>query len=130
MVRSPSSLRFEPRFGDCAGSLAFVDDVALTDLVAAYEAERGFDVVGGYACAPLDQGHASLEPAPGRVLTLLGCECGEVGCWPLEARVRRRGAHVVWDRFRQPHRPSRDYSGLGPFVFSAEAYARAVTGAR
>ncbi|GHE07521.1 hypothetical protein GCM10011381_04310 [Klenkia taihuensis] len=75
--------------------------------MAAYEAERGVDVVGGYAPAPLDQGHASVGPAPGRTVTLLGCGCGEVGCWPLDARVRRTGdrsaAHAA-ARVRS-HRP-------------------------
>ena len=130
MTRRPSTVRFEPRFGECAGALPFVDGEALTDLVTAYEAERGFDVVGGYAPAPLDLGHASVDPAPGHVLVLLGCECGEVGCWPLEARVQRDGRRVVWDRFRQPHRPARDYSGFGPFIFPADAYAAAVADAR
>jgi hypothetical protein len=32
---------------------------------------------------------------------------------------------VVWDRFKQPHRPERDYSLFGPFVFNAAQYSMA-----
>jgi len=56
---------------------------------------------------------------------LLGCQCGEVGCWPLEARISFNERSVVWDNFRQPYRPARDYSQFGPFVFEIEQHARA-----
>ena len=40
---------------------------------------------------------------------LLGCgDRGDVGCWPLKARVRAEGESVVWDSFEQPHRKGRD----------------------
>ncbi len=65
-------------------------------------------------------------PGPGR-LWLLGCECGEVGCWPLEARVDVAGDLVVWTDFRQPHRPDRGYAGFGPFVFARDPYDAAVS---
>ena len=57
---------------------------------------------------------------------LLGCQCGEVGCWPLIARIRAERESVVWDCFEQPHRKERDYSGFGPFVFDTEQYREAV----
>jgi hypothetical protein len=53
---------------------------------------------------------------------LLGCQCGEVGCWPLAARIVKTGNTMVWDMFRQEHRPDRDYSSFGPFTFDAEQY--------
>lgn len=97
-----------------------VDGVPLTELVAAYEASREFDVVGGYGGIVPDFfnfGDLSLHylgvaerqwPGQGMVW-LLGCDCGEVGCWPLEARVNVTSGTVVWSAFRQPHRPDRDY---------------------
>jgi hypothetical protein len=57
---------------------------------------------------------------------LLGCECGEVGCWPLEARISRQGDTVVWSDFRQPYRENWDFSALGPFVFPAARYDAAL----
>ena len=56
---------------------------------------------------------------------VLGCDCGEAGCWPLLCRVRLAGDTVIWDQFRQPHRPTRDYTQFGPFVFDAEQYRTA-----
>ncbi len=32
------------------------------------------------------------------------------------------GSVVRWGDFRQPHRPTRDYSAFGPFTFDARAY--------
>jgi hypothetical protein len=112
-----------------------VDGVRLSDLVTAHEAAAGFDVVGGYGGLVLDQfrfgdldrylvGDGSW-PGPGTA-SLLGCECGEVGCWSLDARVTVADGLVVWDRFRQPHRPQRDYADFGPFVFDERAYRAAV----
>jgi hypothetical protein len=58
---------------------------------------------------------------------LLGCgDCGELGCWPLQGRIGRKGNIVIWDSFSQPHRPLRDYSNFGPFLFDLEPYRTAV----
>lgn len=35
---------------------------------------------------------------------LLGCTCGNYGCWPLQAEIEFGPEVVVWDRFCQPHR--------------------------
>jgi hypothetical protein len=57
---------------------------------------------------------------------LLGCECGEVGCWPLQCSVRSDGHMVTWDNFKQPHRPERSYSQFGPFIFAQDRYEATV----
>ena len=58
---------------------------------------------------------------------VLGCGgCGEVGCWPLGCRIRIDGEMVRWDSFSQPHRPNRDYSEFGPFIFERAQYLHAV----
>jgi hypothetical protein len=112
--------------------LPVVDGVSLADLVEGYEAERGFDVVGGYGPVWLTPAAAELLPSSSdRRVDLLGCgSCGEAGCWPLEARIDVDDGAVTWRAFRQPHRPDRDYSGLGPFRFDAAAYRTALTAAR
>ena len=114
-----------------------VDGIALTDIVARFE--TGFDdsPVGGYGgivpqhfrFGDLSRCYLGLEdkqwPAPGQAW-LLGCECGEVGCWPLSARIAVTDATVVWSGFSRPHRPHRDYTSLGPFEFDRAQYDAAV----
>jgi hypothetical protein len=56
---------------------------------------------------------------------LLGCECGEWGCWPLTARVEIGDGVVRWTGFRQGHRDW-DLSALGPFEFELEQYMTAL----
>lgn len=65
------------------------------------------------------------RPSSDRV-PLLGCECGDWGCWPLMARIRVAHGKVIWDDFVQPHRPDRDYSGFGPFRFPEPDFRIAV----
>jgi hypothetical protein len=57
---------------------------------------------------------------------LLACQCGEVGCWPLTARISTSSELVIWDSFQQSHRRERDYSSFGPFIFEAYQYRKAV----
>jgi hypothetical protein len=120
--------------------LPVVDGQSLVDLARTYEAGHGFDVPGGYEGLSIDNfgfgdlelyltGSSDVWPGQGRV-ALLGCDCGEVGCWPLFARVRRTTETVMWESFENPHRLQRDYGGLGPFTFSAAAYEAALRALR
>ncbi|MEZ0447942.1 hypothetical protein [Cellulomonas sp. ICMP 17802] len=136
-----SAVSFE--VGDFEGRAAVrltpvVDGVSLVELVGAFEAAAGYEVAGGYDGLVLDQFRfgdldsylLGGEDWPGRgTASLLGCDCGDVGCWPLDARVTVAGGRVVWDEFRQPHRPQRDYAGFGPFVFEEAAYRAAIDAA-
>lgn len=118
----------------------YVDGVSLVDLVETYEGVAKFDVVGGYGgIEPQKFNFGDLRlyylgaqnaqwPSPRRAW-LLGCGCGEVGCWPLEASVDAAHDVVTWHSFQQPHRPDRDYSNFGPFRFDAEQYASAIDAA-
>ncbi|GHF82059.1 hypothetical protein [Deinococcus ficus] len=92
-------------------------------------------------------------PEPGNPLSywegdqviLLACTCGELGCWPLLARVDVTHHEVRWLDFEQPHRTARhdeeviipggpprararvwNYEGFGPFVFNRGAYTSAI----
>lgn len=118
--------------------LPYVDDVSLVDMVRGYELAAGYDVPGSYAGIVLDHftfgdltAYFAGEPdsaywADRGVIALLGCDCGEVGCWPLEARVLCRDDLVTWHGFVQPFRPDRDYGAFGPFVFKRAQYELAV----
>lgn len=116
-----------------------VDGRSLVDLVSAHEAASGYDPAGAYAGLHLERfrfgdlvpyflGAGSTQwPRPGH-LWLLGCDCGEVGCWPLEARVTVDGDRVTWSHFAQSRRPAWSYAGFGPFVFDRDQYEAAVAG--
>jgi hypothetical protein len=56
---------------------------------------------------------------------LLSCNCGEVGCSPLLARVTVEDDTVSWDEFEQPTRPDWDYDGFG-FTFARPQYEQAL----
>jgi hypothetical protein len=60
--------------------------------------------------------------AMGPKTPLLGCECGEWGCWPLMARIIVTADVVTWDRFEQPYRKTRVYTAFGPFQFDRHQY--------
>jgi hypothetical protein len=118
--------------------LAFVDKVSLVDLVSGYEHSAGFDVPGTYAGLVLDHFNfgdltAYLYGQPDSVywanrgvIALLGCDCGEVGCWPLECQIHVEDDLVTWRGFAQPFRPQRDYGSFGPFTFRRSQYDAAV----
>ncbi|MEV0427737.1 hypothetical protein [Micromonospora sp. NPDC050495] len=120
--------------------LPYVDNVSLVDLVSGFERAAGHDVPGAYAGIVLDHFNfgdlgAYLTGRPDSaycgkgVIALLGCDCGEVGCWPLEAQVITTEESVIWRGFSQPYRPQRDYGDFGPFVFRRNQYERAVRAA-
>jgi hypothetical protein len=52
---------------------------------------------------------------------LLGCLCGDPGCWPLTARVTVSATTVTWRDFRTGHRDW-DLSAVGPFTIDRHAY--------
>jgi hypothetical protein len=109
----------------------------LTDLVAEFERARNYEPTGGYAglvprffeLGRLDEYFMGISADPmysNRGYWLLGCECGEAGCWPLEARIVTKERQISWEHFKQPFRPERDYSTFGPFRFDVEQYRSCV----
>jgi hypothetical protein len=68
---------------------------------------------------------AWLYPDPAGKTALLSCDCGEVGCSPLLARVTVDEDTVTWGEFEQPTRPDWDYEGFG-FTFERAQYERAL----
>lgn len=60
----------------------------------------------------LGSAHSHLSCGPEAKTVLLGCECGEPGCWPLMARIDARPDAVIWADFEQPHRDDWQYGGL------------------
>ena len=125
--------------GDARELLPVVDGTSLVDLAAEFERASKYEPSGKYAGLVVDYYRfgdlrtyltGSRAEWPGERVPLLGCDCGEWGCWPLVARVSHDAQVIRWDTFRQPHRPGRDYGGFGPFVFDATSYADAAEAAQ
>jgi hypothetical protein len=131
---------YRPDWGRWRGVVPIVDGVSLLTRIDNYEVAEGFDLPGSYAgLEPPDdervsgwvrylmgEVHPDDNEPTGGITWLLGCDCSVAGCWPLEARVSVEHDRVIWDRFRQPHRPQQDYAAFGPFVFDRDEYERAI----
>lgn len=135
-----------------------IDGVDLVDLIRPVElpfatAEGNPANAGRYSGLhwPQSMGHVLLlehylgQPDPyysykGRT-QILGCECGEPGCWPLVCRIVANARTVEWSDFQQCHRVGRplprrlralaretDRSGLRPAVRAELALREAVSG--
>lgn len=113
--------------------LPIIDGRSLVDLVGEYEAAQGYDPAGAYGPLSFWQqkdfyGDGFCFCAkPNQHIWTLHCDCGESGCWPLEATVTVTEGSITWSDFFQPYRFGKsrevwDYSGFGPFVFDREEY--------
>ena len=133
MLRTVS---FEIGGGNVLAVMPYVEGASLAALVEAYERAKGYHPAGGYGGLitayfkrrpPVEYFTGKSESEYGRgIIYLLGCTCGEVGCWPLIASVSQKDDTIRWDGFAQPHRRGRDYSEFGPFTFSRAQYENAV----
>jgi hypothetical protein len=117
-----------------------IDGKPLSSLIAEFEAANGYtDPAAGYGgLAPDYFNYGPLLPYfcadagnqgdsdRNEEIYVLGCECGEVGCWPLMTSVTRLGTGYQWSAFRHPYRPQRNYEGFGPFTFERHQYENAV----
>jgi len=107
-----------------------LDGRSLVELVGEFETAQDWKPAGGYDGLHLNRFRFGElceffhgRPAwASKQLPLLGCECGEWGCWPLMASIEVGDETVTWSRFTQPHRPERDYTAFGPFTFDRDAY--------
>lgn len=113
-----------------------VDGVPLEELVRPVElpfakADGRPDLAGQYqaltdlrVCWPSRHflGEPFLSEFDDRDAVLLGCICGDSGCWPLSADIEVGDSTVTWSRFRNVHTPNWDLSALGPLVFDRAQY--------
>ena len=123
--------------GSPPGIVPFIDGRSLIDLVAEFESSKQWSPAGDYGGLLPERferddvfsyylgSHRFEWPRP-EVVWLLGCSCGIVECWPLEARVTVDDDRVTWSNFAQEWEPDRDYTGFGPFVFDRAQYEAAV----
>lgn len=116
-----------------------LDGVPLTDLLRRVEGpsarrERSPDLAGSYEGLVDDRARwPSRHYLGSPVLSwfgdgdtvLLGCTCGDWGCWPFTAMVTVEHDVVTWSGYRTGHRDW-DYSGLHDLVFDRSQYEQAV----
>ncbi|MEU9994177.1 hypothetical protein [Streptomyces sp. NPDC050848] len=125
-----NEIRFDCRHRGGGGPLVVlphIDGRPLTELIDSFELAAGMqpagDAYGGlipefFRFGPLqDHFFGRSTNAMGPKTPVLGCECGEWGCWPLMARITTTTDLVIWDAFEQPHRKTREYAAFGPFQF-------------
>lgn len=109
-----------------------IDGTLVTELVDRFETGAGMHPAGGayggliprfFGFGPMDDHFRGRSTnAMGPKTPVLGCECGEWGCWPLMARITMTAGLVTWDSFEQPYRKTRDYTPFGPFEFDRRQY--------
>jgi hypothetical protein len=131
-----NAVRFATRPRDDLGGaieiVPMIDGGALSDLIHEFELRTGIETTrsapyGGLVPAHFKFGrldrHFLGEPASGASkVPVLGCSCGEWGCWPLLVRIQASSDVVTWTEFEQPFRKERDYSQFGPFAFRRADY--------
>ena len=115
----------------------FVNGRDLTDVIREIELpfarrEGKPDLAGDYAGLPPEAVFFPSRRLLGRPeeryadrrgkISVLGCTCGDAGCWPLLVSIEPLEDRVVWRGFEQPHRSRWGYGGLGPFVFDRARY--------
>jgi hypothetical protein len=135
------SVRARVDLGGANELVPVIDGRELTDMIHAFERDNRMEErpvsYGGlipsfFKFGPLGRHFLGLWEfaEPRRKVPLLGCNCGEWGCWPLMARITVRDESVVWNEFEQPYRKERDYSGFGPFTFDVAQYQKALAAVR
>jgi hypothetical protein len=119
-----------------------INEEPLRDLVRRYELPWATgsgqpDLAGSYGLLTgyrFDTGLFFGEPAVADYrlaggVALMGCICGDVGCWPFVVRIHIGDDEVVWRDFRQPHRPGWSYADFPPLHFDRTAYEAEVAAA-
>ena len=122
--------------GEVVTVTPFVNGVSLVDLARRVEAGPARaagqpDLAGSYAGLAVhgrrwQDWYSGADPQLyANTACLLGCGCGETGCWPLLATISFDDDTVTWHDFRTGHRDW-DLGALGPFVFSRAQYEAAL----
>ena len=94
------------------------------------------DIENQYRQGNIGLSHMGIQPKyfldlyerfiPGSTYLLQCGDCGELGCWPIMARIRYENDTVVWDEFENPHRGKDSLAGHWEyklkFVFEKKQY--------
>jgi hypothetical protein len=99
--------------------------VAMSPEVMQAQGDGQPELAGSYEVLHPDSWAPLHEQDDDDRIMIFGCDCGVAGCWPLRVRIVRRGTELTWSDFQRQNRDW-SYSTLGPFVFVAEQYDRAM----
>jgi hypothetical protein len=130
----------EVGIGEAVTVTPYVNGTSLIELARRVElgpasVQRERNLAGAYAGLVVDEQeqwqHWYLDDQPQSWFgdgdsCLLGCICGDTGCWPLTAKVTVTESEVSWAEFRTGHR-AWDLRRLGPFTFERAQYDAALT---
>lgn len=110
--------------------LPHIDGTDLRDLLRPVERAQGAgEGAGSYAGVPVSGrkrldvqylGRSSQDTYE-TTITVLGCTCGIVDCWPLRVHVSVDPEVVIWTSLENGCRPW-DYGELGSFTFDRYEY--------
>lgn len=94
--------------------------------------ENAEQIAGGYDGLTPDELYTYLIDQneidkPENKVTILGCHCGVIGCWPIEINIIKESNKIIWTNFEQPHRSIDshnfwDYTDFGNFEFEIDNY--------
>ena len=136
------SIAFEVRplakSGGAHEAIPLVDGLPLPEVIHAYEHaaggipgpldDRGGLVSENYRSGPARENWFGLRDVSGRSgeIPVLGCSCGEWGCWPTYATVVFDDETVTWREFSNLD-SALPLAQFGPLVFRREDYENAVS---
>ncbi len=97
------------------------------DIAGSYVGLRPGQLSGPLTAHFMGAAGSDLACGPRSKTVLLGCDCGEAGCWPLMAEVTVDDRTVTWRAFEQPHRRSKwSYEALDELRFDRSDYEAAL----
>lgn len=110
-----------------------INNIDLIEILRKYEMpfakkEGHESIAGGYdGLAPEDLYKYLTNPDKYDKVSVLECECGCEGCWPMKVKVLNSKDKIIWTDFEQPHRNFKshnfwDYSKFDKFVFEIDNY--------
>ncbi|TCZ79361.1 hypothetical protein E0485_05735 [Paenibacillus albiflavus] len=117
----------------------YINGENLVELIRRYENQFDPSIAGGYEGLNIKFLNNIKEHFTGKLneddlfyyegkTLIMGCNCGEPGCWPILIKVIEEDEVIVWNEFEQPHRNEEsasghwDYSKFKPLRFNRKQY--------
>jgi hypothetical protein len=110
-----------------AVELPFADGEGKPEIAGDYAGVRPHQLAGSIREHFMGSSGSDLGCGASDKTVLLGCQCGDLGCWPLMAHIDVKPHEVVWSEFAQPHRAETwSYARFGDLVFERTQYEDAL----
>lgn len=117
----------------------FVNNENLVDLIKEFEMQHDPSIAGRYEGLSIYSIYNLKEHFTGRLnendvfnyqgkTQIIGCNCGEPGCWPLLVKIIEEDEKIIWSEFEQPYRAKEsaggywNYSNFKSFEFIKNQY--------